>query len=1152
MAETRVRQPSRARARTEGTINPESVQSPPTVLNRPFSIVAFDWDGTAVVNRRADATIVRDQIERLLKLGVYVVVITGTNFGNVDRQLSASIHGPHKQRLFVCTNRGSEVYGFDAQSRPALLWKRVATPEEEQLLTEIAETVERSVEERTGLDVEIVYDRLNRRKIDVIPVPEWSDPPKSMIGDLLLAVESRLKGAGLAGGLREVFELTERISRDKGLTTARVTSDVKHVEVGLTDKADSIAWMMRDLADRQGIPPEDTLIVGDEFGPIAGFEGSDFKMFVPEAKGAVFVSVGREPNGVPEGVVHVGGGPARFGEILEAQIELRRRQATAKEHSSSEAPNGPHSNDQAGGSSHATARSRQAIAVEDNGWILVDEGFTPAREHEIESIFAIGSGYLGTRGSLGERMSLSTPATFVAGVFNRPDGSVPELVVAPDWTRLRIFVEGQELRLDRGEVLAHRRKLNFRRGTLEREWRHEDENGRITHLRFTRFASLADRHALVEILTVRPENYSGRVCVESTLDGTVTNRERVSHVAPITDGSLIPYTPQAAPQARVAWTSPEDRPLLVVRTSESGTVLAFAASTILRTEDVGTVEHSLVRGEACVGDRWEWDAGIGLTYRISKIVSVFTSRDGPDPARLALDHLSRLASRGETALLAEHSRAWAERWEHAGVTVEGDAQDRRALRFAVYHLITWANPEDERVSIGARGLTGESYKGHVFWDTELYMLPFYTFTDPPSARAMLMYRYHTLPGARRKARSMGYRGALYAWESTDTGDETTPTSAIDPNGQVVKILTGEQEHHISADVAYAVWQYWHAVGDDDFFLEAGAEIMMDTARFWASRVTYGEDGLYHVLRVIGPDEYHEGVDDNAFTNWMAKWNLEKGAETARALQARWPEHWSVLAERLQLGAEEVEEWLRIAGAMYSGFDPATGLFEQHKGFFDLEYVDLSAYEPRLAPMDLLLGYERIRHTQVVKQADVVMLIYLFWDQFSPEVREANFRYYEPRTGHGSSLSPSIHAAYAARLGDSALAERYFRQAGEIDLANNMGNAAGGVHAAGAGGLWQAAVLGFGGMQPQGEPLTFDPHLPENWQSLTFAVHWQGRRLRVSSRRSPRTTQVEVVSGDRLAVRIGALDGATVSVDGGGRARARWTAKGWRTDEEDGR
>jgi kojibiose phosphorylase len=443
-------------------------------------------------------------------------------------------------------------------------------------------------------------------------------------------------------------------------------------------------------------------------------------------------------------------------------------------------------------------------------------------------------------------------------------------------------------------------------------------------------------------------------------------------------------------------------------------------------------------------------------------------------------------------VIGEHRDAWLTRWQASDLRIEGDPAAQRALRFAIYHLMSAANPHDDRVSIGARGLSGTAYKGHVFWDTDIFMLPFFLLTYPEAARALVMYRYHTLAAARAKATRLGYRGALYAWESADSGEDVTPPFVVASDGQIVRVLTGEQEQHISADVAFGVWNYWHATGDDRFLIAAGAEILIETARFWTSRVEREEDGRYHIRGVIGPDEYHETIDDNAYTNGMAQWNLEVAAEIANLVAERWPRPWQELSRRLGIEPEEPHRWQQIARDFYTGFDKRTGLFEQFRGYFGLEEIDLAAFIPRTASMDVLLGRNRIQRSKIIKQPDVVMLIHLLWDRMPPHVRKANFEYYEPRCGHGSSLSPAIHALVAARLGDTALAERYFRQAAEIDLNDSMGSAAGGIHAAALGGLWQAAVLGFAGLHFSGERPEHCANLPPSWRSLSMRFQWRGR------------------------------------------------------------
>ena len=461
-----------------------------------------------------------------------------------------------------------------------------------------------------------------------------------------------------------------------------------------------------------------------------------------------------------------------------------------------------------------------AVPTTDPEWLVVEEGFTLAREHELESLFAIGNGYAGSRASLAEGSALSAPLTVVAGVFD--SAMVPGLVPVADWTRLLVTIDGRPLRLDQGRNLEHRRVLDMRQGMLWREWRHQDGASRITGLRELRFASLADRHLLVQSMTLTAEDYSAAVSIDAAPSGPAI------HV------TISGVTVAAAVQTRL------------IHAADSS-----AGST---EPPPGHLRLEIGPGEIC---------------RLDRVVALYTSRDTSEPLETARRHAQR-AIEDIAGITAQHRDVWLARWKTSDIRVEGDPAAQRALRFAIYHLVSAANPRDDRVSIGARGLAGTAYKGHVFWDTDIFMLPFFTLTYPEAARALLMYRYHTLPAARAKAARLGYRGALYAWESADSGEEVTPPFVVAPDGEVIRILTGEQEQHISADVAFAVWSYWEATEDECFLIEAGAEILIETARFWASRVTREEDGRYHIRCVIGPDEYHETVDDNAYTNGLAQ------------------------------------------------------------------------------------------------------------------------------------------------------------------------------------------------------------------------------------------------------------------------------------------
>lgn len=792
---------------------------------------------------------------------------------------------------------------------------------------------------------------------------------------------------------------------------------------GGTGREGALRWISRELAMPLGIPGEHILLGGDVLARTLRPASAEAEAF-GACGDAVVVAVGPGPSGLPPEVVCLGGGPARFRELLSA---LAARHPVVM----------------------------PAVSIGDPIWELVEDGTTLTREHEFESLFALGNGHVGSRASLAEGSVLSSPATFIAGFFHPSAGasSAPALQPMPDWTRIGGRAKGAPVHVDIGTSLDHRRVLDLRQAVLFRHWRHRDAEGRVTRIGGVRLISLANRRLLLQSVDFTPENYSGDLVIEAALSGT-------------------------------SWWS---------RTE--GKSVSVAVASMLE-QPAGFERLSEPSG----GDttRWDLTVEIGKTYRLDRVFCVHTSRDGARPELSAHQEIEEiLRSASVEDLVRAHRARWSELWQACDVRVEGDDAAQRALRFAIYHLLAAVDPDDERVSIGARALTGSAYQGHVFWDTEIFMLPFFTLTRAPAARALLMYRWHTLAAARARANAMGYDGALYAWESAATGDDVTPPFVLSPDGEIVPILVGTQEQHISADVAYAVFSYWQWTADHEFLHRAGAEILIETARFWASRCELGDDGRFHIPRVIGPDEYHESVDDNAYTNCMAQWNLERGAEVARLLETRWPDRFRELQERLALDPGEPQRWLRTAAAMYTGFDPATGLFEQFRGYFELEEIELTREERRAAPLELTLGRERIRKSRVVKQADVMMLIYLLWDRFPPHVRERNFRFYEPRTAHGSSLSPSIHALLAARLGDMALARSYLRQAAEIDLSDNMGNASGGVHAASLGGLWQAVVFGFAGLRwtPSGPRLC--ANLPPDWRSLEFSVQWRGQPFRVS-------------------------------------------------------
>ena len=727
----------------------------------------------------------------------------------------------------------------------------------------------------------------------------------------------------------------------------------------------------------------------------------------------------------------------------------------------------------------------------DLSWVLTAEGFDALREAIYESRFSISNGLLGLRAgravNRGERWVVPHRA-YVAGLFDipGPEHPIPALVPAPGWQQIKITFSGGLLVHHSGVANSHRTTLDMRRGVLLSTSRLLEHPAIVSRVRTLHLLSLSDRAMGIQVIELMIEDGENEVGVEASFEGLGhgLKSERI------------------------------EKDLGVWRTKYSGKRVAMAGLLSLQidgSEVTPTLLGPFMRS-------WHWKTRPGQIVCVAGLMAVVRG-DAPDadPGRIAWEKLGVARQVGWRKVVQEHEAAWSVRWRCSDIEVGGDPAAEQALRFAVYHLNSAANPADERVSIGARGLTGDDYNGHVFWDTEIYLLPFYSFTWPEAARALLMYRFRTIDGARQKAVQMGWRGAMYAWESADTGAETTPEQVVGPDGHIIDILCGKQEQHITADVAYAVWQYWQATEDVDFFLDAGAEILLETGRFWSSRAQPEGDGYYHIRGVIGPDEYHEHVDDNAYTNVMARWNIRRALEVTNLLRERWPERWGELSCKLGLDETELALWRTVAERIVTGWNSQTGLFEQFAGFFRLEEINLGDYAGRSVPMDVVLGRERTQQSKVIKQADVVALLGLLPEEFPGDSGRANFRYYEPRCGHGSSLSGAMHGLVAARLGKSNLAKRYFEQAVAIDLADNHTTIAAGLHMAALGGTWLTAVFGFAGLSLRTDAIAFDPKLPVGWRTLKFGIQWRGRHLRIGIDGAERLFHATLEAGDPMLV-----------------------------------
>ena len=967
----------------------------PGALDRRFEALIFDWDGTAVPDRAADAGALRATVEKACALGLDLAVVSGTHVGNIDGQLGARPGGPGELHLLL--NRGSEVFRASAEGVELLFRRTTSEAEEVALDRAAALTVERLG--ARGLEARIVSQRLNRRKIDLIPTPEWAEPRKAHIAALLAAVEARLREHEL-DGLHAAVELGEAAAAEAGLTDACVTSDAKHIEIGLTDKSDSARWYVEHLWQR-GVSPEQVLIVGDELGSLGGLPGSDSKLLIDAAAGATVASVGVEPAGVPVEVIALGGGPDAFFRMLNRQLALRRRGALP-------------------------------IVSSDPCWTFQVEGVDIGRERARESLLTLADGCLGTRGSALTPHGGSNPAVLMAGVY-RGHGELSELQPAPLWNRLAP--------LPRGTLV--RRVLDLHAGVLVQEIPGE--------LEALQFCSLAE-------------------------PGLAVLRARAPRA------TLEASAPLAPP--------PHTRAERV----DDGAVIRIAVAD-------GVLEAAALQS---IG-------GGGKDAALERIAA-YVATAAEDSSKPALRRVHQAREAGRERLLSDHRRAWARRWDAADVRIDGDPELQLGVRLALFHLMACAGDQGE-AAVGARGLSGRGYRGHVFWDSDVFVLPFLAATHPAAARAILEYRVRRLPAAQAAARAAGRAGARFAWESAASGEDVTPHAARDRAGREVAIYTGQREEHIVADVAWAAGCYVDWTGDRAFREGAGRQLFVETARYWASRVECDADGSAHIRDVIGPDEYHELVDDNAYTNVMARWNLRRA-----------------VAETTDADVDRIERtaWLDLADALVDGYQPQSGLYEQFAGFFGLEPLVISEIAPRRPiAADLLLSLERVRQAQVVKQADVLMLHHLVPDEVVDGSLAANLAFYEPRTAHASSLSPGVHAALLARSGLLSEARAALALTAHIDLDDVSGSTASGVHIAAMGSVWQALVLGFGGVRPRGDVLELDPRLASGWELLEMRLRFCSAKLRVKVN----ANVIEVTSDQPTLLRVAGAKSVIVGPSG---------------------
>lgn len=761
-------------------------------------------------------------------------------------------------------------------------------------------------------------------------------------------------------------------------------------------------------------------------------------------------------------------------------------------------------------------------------WRLTETRYDPADLGQTETLFSVGNGYLGLRGNVEEGRDSYAHGTFINGFhetwrirhaeeaygFARVGQTI---INAPDAKTIRLYVDDEPLLLSVADLHEYERSLDFRDGVLRRSVVWQTPSGRRLSVVSKRMVSFAERH--LAVMTYEVTLLEGDE-VPMSISCQILNRQDGQDEYHVPDAAMGEgFDPRKSEtlagrilQPEVSW-SRENRLALGYRATSSAMTLGVVAAHEIETENSYEV-HSSADEDLCKRV-YRVHARVGVPITITKFVAYHTSRGVPareliDRCELTLDRACRGGADAEFA----RQRDWLDRfWERSDVEIHGQPELQQALRWNLFQLAQ-ATARAEGNGIPAKGVSGSGYSGHYFWDTEVYVLPFLTYSSPLFARNALRFRYTMLPAARARAVELNQDGALFPWR-TINGLEASAYYAA-----------GTAQYHIDADIAHAVRQYVNATGDVDFLAREGIDLLVETARLWADLGFWRENGddTFHIHGVTGPDEYTTVVNDNMFTNVMARANLRGALRGLALLKRDYPQQYEAAVHRLSITQDEQDEWHRAAESMAIPYDERLGIHPQDAQFLEKELWDLPNTPPDKRP--LLLHYHPlvIYRFQVLKQADVVLALYLQGDEFSLEEKLADFDYYDPLTTGDSTLSAVVQSIVASEVGYQELAIDYFRSAVYVDLADLHHNAADGVHVASIGGVWNALVCGFGGFRDYIGTFTIDPRLPEVWEGLTYRVTLKGTRVRVDVVQGEVTLTVEdgdhadlVVCGSEVTV-----------------------------------
>lgn len=752
-----------------------------------------------------------------------------------------------------------------------------------------------------------------------------------------------------------------------------------------------------------------------------------------------------------------------------------------------------------------------------NTWTLTYNKFDPENENLREALCTLGNGYFGTRGATPETTAnkVHYPGTYIAGLYNTLPTDIAgntiyneDFVNCPNWLMFNYRIgDGPWFNRLKTKLLSWKMELDMKKGVLTRRMRWQDDKGRITKVENQRVVSMANPHVGAIKFNIIPENYSGRITLRSGIDGLIINAgvERYrqlssKHLEPIERGSIG-----------------NDGVFLHMRTNVSQIDIVQAVRHLVF-RDGKKIKPSQIKTFNQAKERAIHEITLnvkeGEKVTVDKLMAMYTSRDqGVDDHRAqTIDTVKSIED--FSAVYKPHVAKWKALWHRFDVVIDGDEEIQRILRLHAFHLLQSASPYNEDIDAGipARGLHGEAYRGHIFWD-ELYIYPFYTLHAPEITRALLMYRYRRLPKAKEYAREFGYKGAMFPWQSGSTGEEISQIIHLNPMSGEWGEDNSSRQRHVSIAIAYNVWTYYYTSGDRDFIDRYGAEMILEIAQFWSTIARYDQSKKQYVIEgVMGPDEFHEkypgakqgGLNNNAYTNVMAVWVIDKALELLNTFNEGDRE---ALMAKCELKQTDLDRWKQVSESMYVPVDK-DGLIHQYDGYMDLKELDWDDYRERyenIHRVDRILKAEGKSPDEykAAKQADVLMLFYVLnykeiekifkrlGHNFSRQIVKKNYDYYIERTSHGSTLSKVVHTYVAQRLKMNDQAMSLYRDALLSDINDTQGGTTQeGIHCGVMAGTLDLALRCYAGLAVLEDRITLNPEMPKHWKSMKFQVRYK--------------------------------------------------------------